>query len=220
MASVLKKYPNVHVLPQTNLLLSAMTIIRDQSTKREDFIFNSERVIRLLIDDALNRLPFVEKTVISPTGEEFHGQTPVGGIVGVSIMRAGESMEMALREVCRSIRIGKILIQRDEATALPKLFYSKLPPDVASRTVLLLDPMLATGGSAIKAIEVLIQHGVEQGKILFVNLVSCPEGIEALMQAYPKITIVTAAVDEKLNAQKYILPGLGDFGCRFFGTDQ
>ena len=142
-----------------------------------------------------------------------------GSICGVSIMRAGESMEQGLRDCCRSVRIGKILIQRDEETALPKLYYSKLPKDIDQRFCLLLDPMLATGGSANKAIEVLIDNGVKEERIIFINLVACPEGIEAVVTKFPKLKIVTAAVDAGLNERKYIIPGLGDFGCRYFGTN-
>jgi uracil phosphoribosyltransferase len=116
--------------------------------------------------------------------------------------------------IIRSVRIGKILIQRDEETAKPKLYYSRLPPDIKDRYCLLLDPMLATGGSANKAIEVLIDHGVHEERILFVNLICAPEGIDCVLKAHPKVKIVTAAVDQGLNEQKYIIPGLGDFGCR------
>ncbi|KAK4699779.1 hypothetical protein P7C70_g6478, partial [Phenoliferia sp. Uapishka_3] len=129
-------------------------------------------------------------------------------------MRAGEAMEAGLRECCRAVRIGKILIQRDEETALAKLFYAKLPDDIKERYCLLLDPMLATGGSAIKAIEVLLSHGVPESRIIFLNLVASPEGLEAMFQAYPGVKIITAWVDEGLNEQKYIVPGLGDFGDR------
>lgn len=161
------KYPsNVKVLEQSNQLLAAMTVIRNAKTDREDFIFYADRIIRMLVEEALAFLPFVEKTVETNAGSTYFGLAPTGKICGVSIMRAGEAMEQGLRESCNGVRIGKILIQRDEATALPKLFYSKLPPDVASRTVLLLDPMLATGGSAIKAVQVLLDHGVVEENIV------------------------------------------------------
>jgi len=120
----------------------------------------------------------------------------------------------------RSVRIGKILIQRDEETAEARLLYSKLPPDIADRYCLLLDPMLATGGSVLCAIEVLLQAGVSPHHIIFVNLVACPEGLSNLQSRFPQIRIVTGVVDEGLNEQKYIVPGLGDFGCRYFGTDR
>jgi uracil phosphoribosyltransferase len=197
-----------------------MTIIRNQDTQRGDFIFYSDRIIRLLVEQGLNLLPCVDKDVVTPTGATYQGVTFEGRICGVSIMRAGESMEQGLRDCCRSVRIGKILIQRDEETALPKLYYSKLPMDISSRYVLLLDPMLATGGSAIKAIEVLIESGVLEERIIYINLICAPEGIAAVLGAFPKLKIVTAQVDDGLDAKKYIVPGLGDFGCRYFGTDE
>ncbi|PVV01589.1 hypothetical protein BB560_003987, partial [Smittium megazygosporum] len=128
-----EKYPSVYLLPQTNQLKALMTMIRDRNTIRRDFVFYSDRVIRLLVEEALNHLPVVETTVITPTDSEFKGLAFRGQICGVSIMRAGESMEQGLRHVCTGVRIGKVLIQRDEATALPKLYYSKLPDDIAHR---------------------------------------------------------------------------------------
>lgn len=129
-------------------------------------------------------------------------------------MRAGESMESGLRECCRSVRIGKILIQRvcppsfrrrrlladirrkDEETAKAKLFYSKLPEDISERWCFLLDPMLATGGSAIKAMDVLLESGVPQERIIFLNLVAAPEGLVNVFHAHPKIKVISAWVDE------------------------
>jgi len=131
-------------------------------------------------------------------------------------MRAGESMEQGLRDCCRSVRIGKILIQRDEETSLPKLFYDKLPEDIAHRWVLLLDPMFATGGSAMMAIQVLIERGVPEDRILFLNLLASPEGIENFAKKFPKVRIVTAFIDQGLDEKNYIIPGLGDFGDRFY----
>ena len=157
---------NVHVLPQTPQLIALLTMIRDKDTHRADFIFHSNRIIRLLVEEGLNHLPVVTHTVTSPVGKDYTGVKFQGQICGVSIMRAGESMEQGLRECCRSVRIGKILIQRNEETAQPKLFYEKLPPDIADRYVLLLDPMLATGGSAIMAVEVLKGKGVPEERIL------------------------------------------------------
>ncbi len=120
-------------------------MIRDKNTNRADFIFYSNRINRLLVEEALNHLPVHPHTVTTPVGRPYAGVAFEGKICGVSIMRAGEAMEQALRECCRSVRIGKILIQRDEETSNPRLFYDKLPEDVGERWVLLLDPMLATG---------------------------------------------------------------------------
>ena len=120
-------------------------MIRDKNTDRADFIFYSNRIIRLLVEEGLNHLPVVEHTITTPVGRQYAGVMFQGKICGVSIMRAGEAMEEGLRNCCRSVRIGKILIQRDEETCMPKLFYDKLPEDIATRWVLLLDPMFATG---------------------------------------------------------------------------
>ncbi|KAL4401242.1 hypothetical protein ACI68E_002573 [Malassezia pachydermatis] len=125
-------------------------------------------------------------------------------------------MEAGLRECCRSVRIGKILIQRDEETAQPKLFYAKLPEDINERWVLLLDPMLATGGSAIQAIQVLVDHGVKADKILFLNMIASPEGLKNVWDAFPDVHVISAWVDTKLSDQQYILPGLGDYGDRYY----
>ncbi|CAD6975598.1 unnamed protein product [Tilletia controversa] len=141
-----------------------------------------------------------------------------GRICGVSILRAGEAMEAGLRECCRSVRIGKILIQRDEETAKPKLFYAKLPEDISERWVLLLDPMLATGGSACQAIRVLLDHGVRAERILFLNLVASPEGLKAIYDEFPEVRTISGWVDQGLDGKSYIVPGLGDFGDRYFSA--
>lgn len=220
--ALIKECPNLRLMRQTPQLLSLMTVIRNQETNAEDFVFFADRIIRLLVEAGLEEMPHEPKQVLTPTGVVHEG---VGwtlpyqaNICGVSIVRAGESMEAGLRAVCKAIKIGKILIQRDEATALPKLFYSKLPPNVASMTVLLLDPMLATGGSAIEAIKVLVGAGVSVERIVFVNLVCCPEGVRAMHAAFPQVKIVSSALDSHLDDRKYIIPGLGDFGDRYFGT--
>ena len=124
-------------------------MIRDRNTQRADFIFYSNRIIRLLVEEGLNHLPVVGENITTPTGSKYSGVKFQGKICGVSIMRAGEAMEQGLRDCCRSVRIGKILIQRDEDTSQPKLFYDKLPEDIAERWVMLLDPMFATGKSTL-----------------------------------------------------------------------
>lgn len=193
-----------------------LSIIRDRNTVRSDFIFYADRIIRLLVEEGLNQLPVEAVQIDTPTGAVYSGVKFQGKICGVSIMRAGESMEQGLRDCCRSVRIGKILIQRDEETAQPKLFYDKLPADIANRYVFLLDPMLATGGSAAMAVDVLMERGVPPERILFLNLLAAPEGIRMFTEKYPKVTIITGAIDEALDEKKYITPGLGDFGDRYY----
>lgn len=161
-----------------------------------------------LLDAVRRVLPAV------PVGEcLMNGHDPVGPALPPFSM-------LELRRCCCCLA-GKILIQRDESTEekLPTLSYVKLPADIASRRVLLCDPMLATGGSAKAAIEVLGKAGVTPDRIVFVNVVSCPEGIAAVHSEYSEVTIVTGEVDAGLNEHKYIVPGLGDFGDRIFGTN-
>eukprot|EP01064_Diplonema_japonicum_P023753 TRINITY_DN34171_c0_g1_i1.p1 TRINITY_DN34171_c0_g1~~TRINITY_DN34171_c0_g1_i1.p1 ORF type:complete len:268 (+),score=89.02 TRINITY_DN34171_c0_g1_i1:24-806(+) len=215
------KIPTVHVLSMTAQMKAIHTIIRDKNTSRQDFVFFSDRLMRVLIEEALSFVPFKRSEVVTPTNEKYDGLGFTAKICGVSIMRAGESMEAALRTTCRDVRIGKILIQRNEETGKPdsKYSYAKLPADIKDRWVFLLDPMLATGGSAIKAVNILKQHGVKEERIVFVNVVCCPEGLKNFTTAFPKTQIVTSSVDPVLDERHYILPGLGDFGDRYFGTN-
>lgn len=179
-------------------------MIRDRNTGRADFIFYSNRIIRLLVEEGLNHLPTESQEITTPVGRTYSGVKFEGKICGVSIMRAGESMEQGLRDCCRSVRIGKILIQRDEETSKPKLYYDKLPEDISDRWVLLLDPMLATGGSALMAIDVLKSRGVPEEHILFLNLIASPEGAQNLADKFPKVRVVTAFVDAGLDEKKYV----------------
>ncbi|QLG74182.1 hypothetical protein HG535_0G00660 [Zygotorulaspora mrakii] len=209
-------FNNVYLLPQTNQLIGLYTIIRDKNTTRPNFIFYADRIIRLLVEEGLNHLPVQDLTIETDTAEKYEGCSFMGKICGVSIVRAGESMEQGLRDCCRSVRIGKILIQRDEETAQPKLFYEKLPEDIANRYVFLLDPMLATGGSAMMATDVLIKRGVKPERIYFLNLICSKEGIDNYRAQFPDVKIVTGAIDKGLDKNKYLVPGLGDFGDRYY----
>ena len=126
--------PNVHLLPQTDQLRALHTIIRDRDVSRDDFVFHSGRIIRLLVEAALDLLPFEEEVAETPVGTKYDGLRFASRLCGVSIARAGESMEAGLREVVPGVRIGKILIQRDKVTKLPKLYYSALPETSAAAT--------------------------------------------------------------------------------------
>lgn len=191
-------------------------IVRDKNTSRGDFVFYSDRIIRLLVEEGLNQLPVEAAKIETPLNVPYDGCAFKGKICGVSIIRAGESMEQGLRDCCRSVRLGKILIQRDEETATPKLFYVKLPEDIKERYVLLLDPLLATGGSAGMAVDVLVEKGVKPEKIIFLNVLASPEGIQLFQEKYPAVKIITGMVDQCLNDKKYVVPGIGDFGDRYY----
>ena len=208
------------VLKETALTKALHTIIRDKTCSRQQFVTSSNRIVRLLIEEALALLPSAPVTVETPCGPFEGCKLPdESSLCAVSILRAADCLLGEVRNMMPSVSVGKILIQRDEETAMPKLMYSKLPPDIAKRPVLLLDPMLATGGSAVTAVKVLCEQGVPASNIIFVNIVCVKEGIAALNTAYPEVKIVTSAIDPILNEKKYIVPGLGDFGDRYFGTD-
>lgn len=178
--------------------------------------------MRLLAEDALAEFPTDSVDVETPCGP-FQGlqSLPPTEICAVSIVRSGDALLETVREVLPGCKVGKILIQRDEShpKKLPKLFYDKLPPKIKDMYVLLCDPMLATGGSAITALDVLVNgNGVDPKKIIFANMICAPQGLRSLASAYPDVKIVTAVVDQELNDEKFIVPGLGDYGDRFFNT--
>lgn len=211
---------NVYVLKDTPLTRSLHTLMRDKTAPRAQFVIASNRLTHLLIEEAMALLPSMPVTVQTPCGPYQGMLLPAENtLCAVSILRAADCMLGEVRTMMPAVAVGKILIQRDEETAMPTLFYSKLPPDVAKRQVLLLDPMLATGGSAVKAIDCLVAKGVRPENIIFVNIVCVVEGLRAVHEAYPQIRIVTGGIDPILNEKKYIVPGLGDFGDRYFGTD-
>ena len=200
-----------------------LTTIRRKSTPQRTYVEHCDRLCAMLAEEALARLPGTayDVPVETPCGTPTTGSAvvvPERDICLVDIMRSGAILQEAVRRVVPGAKTAKILIQRDEATAQPVLMYSKLPPKIETLTVLLCDPMLATGGSALTAIDVLKKAGVKEENITFANVVSCPEGLANLAKNAPKVKVVTCACDSGLDEKKYIVPGLGDFGDRYYGT--
>lgn len=208
----------VHLLPQTNQLRTLHSIIRDKNATQEDFVFYSNRIIRQVLETGLGLLPFHSQKVMTPVGETYEGLKLAAKICAVSVIRAGESMETELRSMQRDVCIGKILIQRDKKTKLPHLLYSHLPEDIREQHVLLLEPMLATGGSALTAVQVLTEAGVPEERIIFINILASPVGLKRVTEAHPKLRIVTSSIEVQLNEHAYMVPGIGDFGDRYYGT--
>ena len=197
-------------------------MIKGVKTSSEDFCKYAKRTMRILAEDALAEFPTSSVQVETPCGPYQGVETldPIA-ICAVSIIRSGDALLEAVRDVEPACRVGKILIQRDEShpDKIAKLYYSKFPHGIDSMHVLLCDPMLATGGSALKALDVLVkERNVDPAKIIFANMICAPEGLQALANAYPAVKIVTTTVDEGLNEDKFIVPGLGDYGDRFFNT--
>lgn len=216
------QYPNLFVVPPTPFLLHVHAIMRNKDSPRSEFIFHSDLLFRTLIEYSLELVDFTPQTVSTTTGNQYNGLTIAKPITGVSILRSGAVLEKPLMESVPNVQIGKILVQRDESTEDKgaKLFYSKLPDNITETTVMLLDPMLATGGSAMVCIDVLLQHGVQEENIVFVNAISAPEGIHALFAKFPKVKLITTMVDEYLNSARYIIPGIGDYGDRHYATEE
>ncbi|CAG5928425.1 unnamed protein product [Menidia menidia] len=140
-------------------------------------------------------------------------------ITGVSILRAGETMEQALMAVCKDIRLGKILIQTNHDTGEPELHYLRLPKDLSEDYVILMDSTVSTGAAALMAVRVLLDHDVAEDKIFLLSLLMAEMGVHSVAYAFPKVRIITTAVDKEVNDQFHIIPGIGNFGDRYFGTD-
>ncbi|XP_059943095.1 uracil phosphoribosyltransferase homolog [Mesoplodon densirostris] len=198
------------LLPMNDQIRELQTIIRDKTASRGDFMFSADRLIRLVVEEGLNQLPYRECMVTTPTGYKYEGVKFEKGNCGVSIMRSGEAMEQGLRDCCRSIRIGKILIQSDEETQRAKVYYAKFPPDIYRRKVLLMYPILSTGNTVIEAVKVLIEHGVQPSVIILLSLFSTPHGAKSIIQEFPEITILTTEVHPVAPTH---------FGQKYFGTD-
>jgi len=209
----------IHVLRSTAQVKGMFTIIRDCKTTRSDFVFHANRLTRLLVEFGLSFLPYEETQVVTPTGDAYEGLKFKSNICGVSIIRSGEAMEDALRSVCRAVRIGKILIQRNKDSDRRELIYARLPEDVASRHVILMDPVAASGKTVLRAMEILLEKGVPEENIVFVTLIASQPALLRLAKAYPATTICVGEVDTSTqNALVY--PGLGQFGDRYFGTEE
>ena len=193
----------------------------DIITSSADFTFYSKRAMKILAEEAIAELPSHTCTIQTPCGPFEGSHVETHNLCAVSIIRSGDALLESVRECLPSVAVGKILIQRNEASKDKEaiFYYSKMPPGVEKMNVLLCDPMLATGGSAKAAIECLVgKHNVKKERIIFANMITCPEGLKAMAEDYPEIKIVTACIDDNLNEEFYIVPGLGDYGDRFYNT--
>jgi len=197
------------------LVHDALASLRNKLTTPEHFRRAATRISVLLAAEALRDVPTSDGTVDTPLGPAAARRVSTDVVV-VPVLRAGLGMLDAVLELMPSARVGHIGLQRDEATAVASRYYSKLPSGVDRSFVLMIDPMLATGGSAATALDVLRLAGAASVRI--VCIVAAPEGIRLVEQRHPDATIYTPVIDRSLNDQKFIVPGLGDFGDRLYGT--
>ena len=198
------------------LIQHKITLIRDKTTGPKDFRDLVGEVAMLMAYEVTRDLALDEVEVETPIGPARGWQLSGKKVGIVAILRAGLGMVDGVLRLIPAAKVGHIGVYRDPATLKPVEYYCKLPSDVAERQLIMLDPMLATGGSACAAIGFAKQYGATSIKL--VNLIAAPEGIELVQKTHPDVDIYVAAVDECLNSHGYIVPGLGDAGDRLFGT--
>ena len=205
----------VHVLDHP-LIQHKLAILRSKNTSVKEFRELIREISGLMCYEATRNLPTKEVEVQTPVAVAKCRRLAGKKLAIIPILRAGLGMVDAMVDLIPSAKIGHIGLYRDPETHMPVEYYCKLPEDIQSRQVFVVDPMLATGGSAVAAIDFLKKHGCKY--ISMMNIIGCPEGIAAVTEAHPDVDIYLAACDEKLTDHAYIVPGLGDAGDRIFGT--
>ena len=205
----------VHVFDHP-LIAHKLAILRNKNTSVKEFRELISEIAGLMCYEATRNLPTEEVEVETPVAIAKCRMLAGKKMAIVPILRAGLGMVDAMVALVPSAKIGHIGLYRDPETHMPVEYYCKLPEDIENRQVFVVDPMLATGGSAVAAIDFLKQHGCKN--ISMMNIIGCPEGVAAVQAAHPDVDIYLAAQDEKLNDHAYIVPGLGDAGDRIFGT--
>ena len=197
------------------LIEHKLALIRNKETNTKDFRQTVSEIAMLMAYEITRDLPTKKRLVETPMAPTT-AQTLAREVVIVPVLRAGLGMAEGILNLIPTGKVGHIGVYRDEETLMPNFYYAKMPEGLESATVLLVDPMLATGGSAKFAIDVLKEKGAKH--ISFVGIVGVTDGITKLQTAHPDVNIFLAAVDEKLNEKGYIIPGLGDCGDRLYGT--
>jgi uracil phosphoribosyltransferase len=197
------------------LIAHKLTTMRKVETGTKDFRQNLDEVASLMAYEITKDLPTRPVDIVTPMGATT-GQELAADVVLVPILRAGLGMVSGIQTLIPTAKVGHIGLYRDEQTLEPHEYYAKFPKNIASSVVLILDPMLATGGSAKRAIDIVKRTGAKNIKL--VNLVAVQQGVDLVEKAHPDVDIYVAAMDERLNEIGYIVPGLGDAGDRIFGT--
>ena len=198
------------------LIEHKLAILRDKNTGTKEFREIISELATFLCYEAMKDAKTKEVEIETPIQKMMTRKIDENNYAFVPILRAGTGMLDGIINVVPNAKIGHIGMYRDEETFKPNVYFFKVPKDIDKREVIIIDPMLATGGSGIDAIELLKQKGVKD--IKFLCIIAAPEGIKAIEEKYPDVQIYTAAIDEKLNEHAYIIPGLGDAGDRIFGT--
>ena len=211
----IKDYPNVTVLNHP-LLKHKISILRDEKTPTSEFRQDVKEIAMMEGYEARRDVETKEVLIKTPIEETLQPMVEGKNLCFVPILRAGMGMVDGFTELVPTARVGHIGLYRDEVTHEPHEYYCKLPNNLESKQIYVLDPMLATGGSAIDAVKLLKQHGAKN--LHFVCIIAAPEGVEAFCKSYPEIPLTIGSLDRQLNENAYICPGLGDAGDRIFGT--
>ena len=198
------------------LIQHKTTILRQKSTTNKEFRELVEEITMLMCYESLRDLPLEDVEIETPIKKTTQKMIKGKKLAVVPILRAGLGMVNGLLRLVPSAKVGHIGMYRDEETMQPQEYYCKLPQDIDKRLIVVVDPMLATGGSAAAAIQMIKDRGGKNIKMM--NLIAAPEGVKVVQDAHPDVDIYVAGLDEKLNDHKYIVPGLGDAGDRIFGT--
>ena len=206
---------NVYVFDHP-LVHHKLSVLRDKNTPVKEFRELVNEIAGLMCYEATRNLPTEEVLVETPIATAKCRRLAGKKMAIVPILRAGLGMVDSMVDLSPSAKIGHIGLYRDPETHQPVEYYCKLPEDIGNRVTFVVDPMLATGGSAVAAINFLKKHGCKN--IIMMNIIGCPEGVKAVQEAHPDVDVYIAAMDEKLNENAYIVPGLGDAGDRIFGT--
>ena len=205
----------LHVLDHP-LIQHKVTILRDKNTGVKEFREVVGEIATLMCYEATRDLPLEDVTIETPIAAGNFKRLSGKKLAIVPILRAGLGMVDTIIDLIPSAKVGHIGLYRDPETHQPVEYYCKMPPDISEREVLIVDPMLATGGSAAAAITFLKGYGCKNIKLM--NIIGCPEGVKVIQEEHPDVEIYLACMDEGLNENKYIVPGLGDAGDRIFGT--
>lgn len=211
----MKDYKNVHIL-QHPLIRHKVAILRNEQTGTKDFRETVEEVAMLIAYESFKDVPTKQISVTTPLEETTETVVCGDSVAIVPILRAGLGMVNGILSLFPTAKVGHIGLYRDEETLEPKEYYCKLPAGVENKVVMVLDPMLATGGSASAAIDMLKKRGCK--KIKLMSIIAAPEGVAKVAETHPDVDVYVSTLDRGLNERGYIVPGLGDAGDRIFGT--
>lgn len=197
---------------------SLLTILRDKNTTMSQFRQASTQLGLILAHEASQLIEYKRKKIDTQLGP-FEGHEIKNDIVLVPILRSGLALLFPFMQLFPKAKVGFVGLERDEETAVARSYYCKFPEMTKNDDVIVLDPMIATGGSATDTLKFLRDEGIKEEKIVFVGVIAATEGVERIKKEFPKVRVIVPQVDKELNNKKFIVPGLGDFGDRYFGTE-